>query len=438
MDLKYAAVSEGSNVIVYGTGASARFFIKHYRSKYNIVAVADDSNQEKSFESIEIVNSTVAKSIPHDAIIVASWAIEAICSRLSSFGFELDKVYWFQHHKNKIVSQDHYEASSKFSCPEKSEILYAFYDLNVSYATFDILAFICQADISRERLGCKSVHFVIVSAEQNDFNEAYKGIVNIEEHAWRKRQMLIQSAALLPTCSGYTMTSCREEARELAASTSNIFPSDYDVDHPEQQWEFNFLFDLTRMGIETSRLRATSQSINYVNQYLQKNNPQSKKVITITLREYDVKCKRNSNIKEWIKFVEYLDFDEYFPVIVPDTEKYFDTELWQGIAHVFSDVCFNVELRMALYELSYLNMGVNNGPLHLCAMSPECRYLMFKLIVNDYPHASEESFIKRGFSIGGSFPGAKPNQKFVWEDDSFEVLKFHFEKFKKSEGLNIL
>jgi hypothetical protein len=47
-------------------------------------------------------------------------------------------------------------------------------------------------------------------------------------------------------------------------------------------------------------------------------------------------------------------------------------------------------------------------------------------VVENYPHSSTQSFIDRGFEIGGNFPGATSLQKFVWEDDDFDVIAYHF------------
>ena len=63
-----------------------------------------------------------------------------------------------------------------------------------------------------------------------------------------------------------------------------------------------------------------------------------------------------------------------------------------------------------------------NNSTHLCALSRDCRYLMYKQVTEDYAHTSTQSFLDRGFTIGGHFPGANALQRLVWEDDSAEVI----------------
>ena len=53
---------------------------------------------------------------------------------------------------------------------------------------------------------------------------------------------------------------------------------------------------------------------------------------------------------------------------------------------VFREASWNVGLRMALYESSYLNLGVNNGPLIFAAMNDRVRLLVFKLVTPSVPY----------------------------------------------------
>ena len=149
----------------------------------------------------------------------------------------------------------------------------------------------------------------------------------------------------------------------------------------------------------------------------------------ITLRDYGFMTKRNSDLDQWIAFSSRLDRSLYTVIWVRDTERelaFQDTEIagWP----VFSAVCFNIELRMALYERAYLNLMINNGPYGLCAFNERCRYVMFKILTPDVPQTTEASMHRHGFDIGETPAFSTRFQEWVWEDDKLDVIEEHFER----------
>lgn len=414
-------------VIVYGNGASAKGFMLSQQNKFQVLAFASDKPAQPLFEGLPNISTEEIKLQDFDAIIVASWAIHEITERLVNQGIIRDKIRWFQHHKERIIDWGHPDFEMSHSVLEAGDILYCIYDLNVARATYDILGFLCLCECERIARNLKGIHIVIVNASDNEFNQSRWVIQNTQEHSWRVDQILVQSCSLLTHCVGVSKTANRNEVTKLLASVNHIFPSQYTEENPVIEYEFDLLFERVRNNQEIAHLKANPEALKFVRQYLQQLNTQNKKVVTVSLRESSNKPLRNSNTEEWKKFLRSLDKSRYFPVLVPDTENAFIEayEEWAEF-NCFSVAAFNVQIRMALYELSYINLGVNNGPTHLCALNPDCRYIMYKQIVENYPHSSKQSFIDRGFEIGGAFPGARPWQKFVWEDDCFEVISKHF------------
>lgn len=414
--------------VVYGTGVSAEYFLKHFSGEFEIKGIVDRTPGK--FEGYTVSTLEQLEEIDYEFIIVASWAIEDIGERiLSKIVISKDKLLWFQHNKNRIIGYEHADVSQAHSLHNMDSVLYAYYDLNVSRSTYDILGFLCLADIHRQKLGLSALHIVIVSAENNAFNVAGKGVINIDEHHWRKRQILIQCCGLLETCRGYSLTTSREEARVLEREHAHVFPQGYSVDKPVACWEFNFLFDCITDGHEIRRLSANNHALTYVQDFFNAHNPKQKYPVTITLRQSEIKPLRNSEILAWGEFIKALDKSQFFPVVVPDTENAWLNEGEFEGAKVFSEACFNVEIRMALYESSLVNLGVNNGPMHLCALSKKANYLMFKQVIEDYVHTSSKSFEQRGFEIGGDFPGAGAGQTLIWENDTLECITQSFESF---------
>ena len=81
---------------------------------------------------------------------------------------------------------------------------------------------------------------------------------------------------------------------------------------------------------------------------------------------------------------------------------------------------------MALYESSYLNLGVNNGPMFLCMLNARTRLLIFKILTPSVPQTTEELMSKLGYEIGGQLPFATQFQRLVWQDDTLETIEREF------------
>jgi hypothetical protein len=81
---------------------------------------------------------------------------------------------------------------------------------------------------------------------------------------------------------------------------------------------------------------------------------------------------------------------------------------------------------MALYQRAYLNLGVNNGPMGLCWLNAETRYITLKILNDGAPQTSARYMEFLGFEIGRSLPFASPWQRWVWLDDELPVIEDAF------------
>ncbi len=93
----------------------------------------------------------------------------------------------------------------------------------------------------------------------------------------------------------------------------------------------------------------------------------------------------------------------------------------------FEAACWNMGLRAALYELAYLNLGVNNGPMSLCWLNAHTRYITFKMIVKEQSAATLENMLKIGFRLNQTPPFANQFQRWVWKDDEEEIISREFD-----------
>lgn len=305
--------------------------------------------------------------------------------------------------------------------------LYLFYDLEVSPITYDFGWALAVADHRRKKLGLAGVQVVFVPGRNDGLREEapdYEVHVDCFARHWRKYTILHALTALFPTCVGVTFCASRAEASILCEQARpNILPERYSVTFPIPHSNFNALTN----EYPLMSLRSTKQALRYIQQWFS-SRAKGRKLIVITLRQSTYMLARNSNIRAWAEFAKRLSADKYFIVFVPDTEKALEevpNEL-KSFAY-FTEPCWNIGLRAALYELSYLNLGVNNGPMGLCWLNPNCRYITFKMKVDTVPQASEGGLRIHGFKIGKSLPFANSFQKWVWRDDDEEVIWTEFE-----------
>ena len=195
---------------------------------------------------------------------------------------------------------------------------------------------------------------------------------------------------------------------------------------------------LRAIGLRSS-LPGPVLGLEFIQKWIQ-TVPGNRKVVTINLREAPYWNARNSNLEAWAKFARSLDPSLYYPVFIRDTYSALDPvppEL-EGL-NLFPEIPWHIDLRAALYEKSYLNLFVNNGPAILCTLNKKTRYIVFKYLMQECA-STNESFIKKfqGLNFGDQWPGATPFQRLVWEADDYERIQEEFnslcEKMDSSNG----
>lgn len=335
--------------------------------------------------------------------------------------------------KLKPLNKAFYKALSIFNWLKPKASLYpdtlcVFYDLEVSPITFDLCWVLCLADLYRQQQALKYVRIIFVPGPEDGLRKEmvdYETLVNPEARYWRLYHLLYPLTRLLPTCTGFTHCSSRQEAEWIKKNIdARFYPINYHPMFPTPHTP-QAIYKTTTS--EFMALRATKQALLYLQSWLKSKSLQ-RKTITVTLREYEYTPKRNSNIAEWAKFLQSIDPTQYFIVIVPDIDHAMEPPhpSLSSFTH-FTEACWNVELRAALYHSSYLNLGINNGPMGLCWMNSACRYILFKLITEEVPQANTESFRKLGCVPNQTPAFATKYQKWVWQEDKADIIQKEFE-----------
>ncbi len=312
-----------------------------------------------------------------------------------------------------------------------TDTLYAFYDLQVTPITYHACWFAAAAELTRRRRGLRRIHFVIVPGTLGGVREeraVYEAAVDAAQRVWRVHNIVIPVLTLAPSGAGYSLVPDRRAAESLRADAGDrVYPEHYEPAFPVSHHPSELLGLSPGESAGIAVLRSSDQARRYVERWMAPRR-HGRRAICVTLRDYAFMPARNSNLEAWTAFARHLDPATYLPVFVLDTERTLDplpAELRDF--EVFREASWNVGLRMALYESSYLNLGVNNGPLFLAAMNDRTRHLIFKMITPSVPQTTEEFVRQEGFQIGGQLPFATPFQRLVWEDDVLEVIEREFE-----------
>ena len=146
---------------------------------------------------------------------------------------------------------------------------------------------------------------------------------------------------------------------------------------------------------------------------------------------------RNSRLKEWADFARSIDNNIFFPVILRDTNEDLrpPPQELDGLT-VFHQPVWNIELRSALYELSYLNLYKDNGSCCFCILNRNVRYLNFHSMIDRII----DNWKDEGMHFEASYPWSNQFQKIVWKEDYCNNIKQEFDvmcgKIEKFENNN--
>ena len=260
---------------------------------------------------------------------------------------------------------------------QKTKTLYAFHDFRVTWPCFDYFGFLIHAEWTRRKVGAENLHVVFVpkpeSEDHADFN------FTPMQTNWRLNNLVVPGTWLLPSCRSISVCNTVEEAREIYENWDGpIFPHGYSIDKPLLMGDPCWPALIANFGDNIQYLRATPQSLEYVNNWKRAHSA-GKKIVSITIRNTNYNEQRNSDLDLWAKFALWLQQRDYYPVIVPDT----DTAL-QILGNQFLGIpsipaaALNLEIRMALYEVSFLNTFVSNGPAYMCCFDRNIHFLNFR------------------------------------------------------------
>jgi tetratricopeptide (TPR) repeat protein len=309
---------------------------------------------------------------------------------------------------------------------EHSNPLTAFFDLQVCPITFDFVVFAALAEMERVRRDCATIHYVIVPGDKDGFREDDL-TYDLSQKQWRILNIVLPGCWLFGGHVSVSVCANREEALQIEErSAGPIFPEAYSVHQPVGDFLWSGVTAAAACGEPIPHVRPSPQATDFIRTWLG-NRTDGKRPVAITLRESSHGAVRNSNIEDWIGFARTLDTETYCPIFVRDTERFGEPPLDDLKDFVICEAAsLHIDLRVALYEQSWLNLVIPNGPGVLGMLSGSIRFIMFKMLTEEFANTSTGHVQSLGFKIGGQVPHATPFQRLVWEPDDSDVIQREF------------
>ncbi len=304
--------------------------------------------------------------------------------------------------------------------------LTAVYDLEICPMSFDFCCFLALAELARRRQALDHLHIVIVPSAETKFRDdgtAY----TLSNKAWRLHNILLASCALIDTPVSVTVCHRRSEANFVdSIAEDRLFPAGYTLAEPTADFLWSGISTAAACGEDLPSFRSSDAATAQIRDWIAGRSG-GKHIVTITLRESTNVPSRNSDLDAWGAFARQIDPEKYLPVVIRDTQEANrpTPPALNGIVQC-NMASLHLDLRLALYEQSYLNLFVMNGPSILCSLNPGIRYLMFKLLTPDSLNTTPIYYASIGLDPGGQYPHATPYQRLVWEPDNLDVIEREF------------
>jgi hypothetical protein len=287
-------------------------------------------------------------------------------------------------------------------------MLTAYYDLSVSPATYDIVAFLSHAELTRTRLGDRKVRVVILPGPRAGFRDDRFWPFDIAERVRMRDRVAIPMARMLPSAE---VVSCEARPRRPVSTEAIGW----------QQRLYGFRVHLAALNAGVRPLRPRKEEAAGLGRGPARN------LVTITLRECEHWPERNSNLGAWHEAAALIRSMGYTVMIVRDTRQAGARFGEFASAH---EPALDLEARARLYRSSALNLFVNNGPAWL-AVALDAPVMIFKLVIEGLmPTVSARYFTSCGLPPGHQLPA--PHQHIVWSDDTFETISAAFTRWHEA------
>lgn len=189
-------------------------------------------------------------------------------------------------------------------------------------------------------------------------------------------------------------------------------------DYPPRH--FRDIVQAANNGEKIPVFKAPPRAREAMRQWLARDGDQREPIV-ITLREAEHWPHRNSDLDAWREFARDRQEAGDRVIFVRDTAKVNEPSPWNTCPAASA----NLHMRMALYELAKANLFVANGPCTLAQFSDRPWLCFTPIEPDDSPYKANTAMFWRmyvGIDVGEQFPWSRPNQRIVWQKDTYENI----------------
>lgn len=409
-------------IVLYGINQIAKNIEKNISDKI-IYACTNGAKNYNSSPVLSLIELSKIPSHKIKKIIICSMYTAEISESLLKAKFPIDKIYFYNCNTCNIEPvqiQDN----------NPDDILYAILDLKNNLVTYDVANFFYLAEQSRIERKKENIVLLIVPNKNISGNHIANTHYKADDEIWRIEHIITPLARCVPAISSILSIPFREHYSELKINRDNIFPNSYSLESPPKQFSFD---DIQSKGFSLSYLfDAPEIAKKIANNYI-KSICKDKLPIVITLREYDAQVGRNSDLYSIEKFISSLD-NKYQAILIRDTYK-LGSALPHGLSRVpcCDAASIDLQVRVALNQLAFLNFSVNTGPSYIFAFTKNCSSIEFRWVDDNIFSISRKVMAQAGFKEHDQpifFDSSK--NSIVWERDSLYSLNTALLDFENS------
>lgn len=359
-------------------------------------------------------------------LIICSMFVEEIFNSLCQINFPIEKIFFYNCTTCTIESIESVNPDDN-----EQEFLLAVYDLNTNLASYDVINFLVLAEHKRISLKKMFIKFIIVPSRSNKKHYIANLHHKNNDLDWRISHIITPLAKAIPSIKSIYNLAYREEFNYLPQCT-DIFPEGYTIDKPNHQFSYSNskLKSLGVFKVFTPAIVAIEIVKNYFSSI-----PINSRVVTITLREYEKQPERNSNISSTLKFCNYLELNGFYPIIIRDTytcTKSINVEIEKFCR--FPTASIDLDIRLALYQASFLNISVNTGPCYLFYFTKGVNSIEYRWVDETVFSISKKTMEQAGYIQNKQPLFACSKNTVFWGRDSFENLIKGFLNFGESNA----
>lgn len=398
-------------VAIVGTGSSAEALLRHLDPStvcdfYNSTGIGE-------FKGKNVLPLQELVSENYDRVILAVYDYGELLPLIRQI--ERVQLYWFNAKSNELSFLADPFADNEPSHSLALQRLTVVYDMRIAPPTYDFAVFLVKSLLVARQRGLHGLHVLIAPGDRGGFRENID-FFSHAEMAFRVTHLLLPLIKLVDPSASFSLCTSRKQARDLYLQAPCRFPELHNFVKPVARHFYSEFFELIEQNIEHRILQASEICRERIQEWKTELGVSADKLITLTLRESSAHHDRNSELAVWRKVAEALSKRGYTVAVIRDTSKALLNLGWSDVVE-FPVAALDVEMRTALYEAAWLNLGVCNGPAVLCFLMPQCRYLYFGMYnasctSNTYEHLEKVGIVKGKDQIAGAGIG----QYICWDD----------------------